>query len=131
MPLRREAAAWLEEARADLAHAEASRELGHHNWACFAAHQAAEKALKAIALHALGEFPRGHDLVRLYRLVKDVVPGLSEPGLAKLSMYYTVARYPNAGIERPSEEIGGEQSAECIGVARTVLDAAARVLQDP
>lgn len=35
----------------DLEQAEDSRGKGRHEWACFAAHQAAEKAVKALHLH--------------------------------------------------------------------------------
>jgi HEPN domain-containing protein len=45
------AADWLHQARADLAQAELSADAGHHEWACFACHQAVEKALKALHLH--------------------------------------------------------------------------------
>ena len=68
--MRDEVLYWLSEARADLRHVEASMRLGDYNWACFAAQQAAEKALKALILHLLGEYPRGHDLVVLYRRVR-------------------------------------------------------------
>ncbi len=123
---------WLEEARADLKHAEASARIGDYNWACFAAQQAAEKALKAVALHVLGKYLRSHDLVKLYREIKTLVDlGLSESSLARLSMYYTVARYPNAGVERPSQEISKDQAKEAIEITRAVIDAVSRVIRDP
>jgi len=132
VPVRDEVLDWLAEARADLRHAEASTRIGDYNWACFAAQQAAEKALKALILHVLGEYPRGHDLVRLYRRVREVVGlGLSESSLARLSAYYTQARYPNAGIERPSEEITREQADEAVAVARGVVDEVSKVIGDP
>jgi HEPN domain-containing protein len=37
--------------------------MGDYNWACFASHRLAEKALKALILHVAGEYLRGHDLV--------------------------------------------------------------------
>ncbi len=42
---------WLRQALRDLEHAEDARKAGRHEWACFAAHQAAEKAVKALHLH--------------------------------------------------------------------------------
>lgn len=132
MPVRGEVLDWLEEARADLDHARKSVELGHYNWACFAAHQAAEKALKALILHVAGEYPRGHDLVRLYGRVKDYVDlGVSVADLARLSAYYTQARYPNAGIERPSLEITKEQAVEAVEVAGRVVVEVSKALRDP
>lgn len=132
MPIREEVLNWLAEAKADLRHAEMSTTIGDFNWACFAAQQAAEKAMKALVLHVLGEYPRGHDLVRLYRRVKNFMgTPLSEGALARLSMYYTIARYPNAGIERPSEEILKEHAEEALSTARVVLDEVAKAIRDP
>ncbi len=42
---------WLAQAKRDLEHAHQSSGLGHFEWACFAAQQAAEKAAKALHLH--------------------------------------------------------------------------------
>lgn len=132
MPVRDEVISWLEEARADLRHARASIDIGDYNWACFAAQQAAEKALKALILHVLGEYPRGHDLVKLYRLVKAHTSiELSQAELAVLSAYYTQARYPNAGLERPSEEITREQALEAVRVAEKVVDKVSKAIRDP
>ncbi|MGB9919697.1 MAG: HEPN domain-containing protein [Moorellales bacterium] len=39
---------WMRQAEADLRHAKNSLDAGDHDWACFAAHQAAEKAVKAV-----------------------------------------------------------------------------------
>jgi len=41
---------WLEQAKHDLTHARQSIGLEHFAWACFAAQQAAEKAVKAFHL---------------------------------------------------------------------------------
>ncbi|MEM1909229.1 MAG: HEPN domain-containing protein [Thermofilaceae archaeon] len=134
MPVRDEALDWLAEARADLRHAEVSISVGDYNWACFAAQQAAEKALKALILHALGGYARGHDLVKLYRRVKGagiLLGEISEGALFRLSAYYTVARSPSAGVERPSEEITREQAEEAVSTARGVLDEVAKALRDP
>ncbi len=132
MPVRNEVINWLEEAKADLEHAEASARIGDYNWACFAAQQAAEKALKALALHVLGKYLRSHDLVKLYGEIRTLVDlGLSESSLARLSMYYTVARYPNAGVERPSQEISEDQAREAIEIAKVVVDAVSRAIRDP
>ncbi len=132
MPVRNEVLNWLAEARADLQHAEASIELKHYSWACFAAQQAAEKALKALAMHVVGEYPRGHDLVKLYRMIREALDiELSETSLAKLSAFYTQARYPNAGLERPSEEITKEMAEEAVSIARAVIDEVSKAIRDP
>lgn len=45
--MKRIASKWLRQAEADLLAAKDSLDHGHHEWACFQCHQAAEKALKA------------------------------------------------------------------------------------
>jgi HEPN domain-containing protein len=42
---------WLAQAVRDLDQARDSKAAGRHEWACFASHQAAENALKALHLH--------------------------------------------------------------------------------
>ena len=42
---------WLRQADRDFEHAIDSRHAERHEWACFAAQQAAEKAVKALHLH--------------------------------------------------------------------------------
>ncbi len=92
---------WLEEGKADLRHARRSRELGDYNWACLAAKQAAGKALESYILHVEGEFVKGHDLLVMYRrAARGGSISLREASLSRLSVYCTVARYPNAGMER-------------------------------
>ena len=132
MPIRDEVLNWLEEAKADLRHSEVSITIGDYNWACFAAQQAAEKSLKSLILHILGEYPRGHDLVKLYNMIKDYVElRVSIADLSRLSAYYTQARYPNAGIERPSKEIVKEQAIEALEIAKRVLDEVSKAIKDP
>jgi HEPN domain-containing protein len=55
---------WYRQAERDLEQARDSRAAGRHEWACFAAHQAAEKAVKALHLH-LGQEAWGHVAARL------------------------------------------------------------------
>jgi len=50
---------WFNQAVRDLEQAEDSRRSGRHEWACFTAQQAAEKAVKALHLH-LGQEAWGH-----------------------------------------------------------------------
>lgn len=46
-------------------------------------------------------------------------------------MYYTVARYPNAGIERPSEEIMREQAIEAVSTSEVVINEVSKAVRDP
>ncbi len=132
MPVREEVLNWIEEAKADLRHAKSSIEIGDFNWACFASQQAAEKALKALILHVLGEYPRGHDLVRLYWMIeKHIKLSISKVDLMRLSAYYTQARYPNAGVERPSIEILEEHAKEAVETAERVVNEVEKAIEDP
>ncbi|MFM8937198.1 MAG: HEPN domain-containing protein [Vulcanococcus sp.] len=56
-----------------VAQAQLSAESGHHEWACFACHQATEKALKALHLRH-GQQSWGHGLGRSFR---DLPPGIA------------------------------------------------------
>ncbi|MDW8022919.1 MAG: HEPN domain-containing protein [Nitrososphaerota archaeon] len=55
---------WLKQALKDHEHARKSLKLEDYEWACFAAHQAAEKAVKAL-YQALGIEAWGHSVSRL------------------------------------------------------------------
>ena len=55
---------WLAQAERDLLHAEESQRGGRREWACFACHQAAEKAVKGLHLH-LGQEAWGQVVARL------------------------------------------------------------------
>ncbi|MCX7672781.1 MAG: HEPN domain-containing protein [Thiobacillaceae bacterium] len=62
---------WLAQARRDLDQARASQAAGRHEWARFAAQQAAAKAVKALHL-ALGQ--EGHVIARLLTELPLPVP---------------------------------------------------------
>jgi HEPN domain-containing protein len=114
---------WLGQARRDLEQAEDSRRAARHEWACFAAQQGAEKAVKALHLH-LGQEAWGHVITRLLgELPGDVgVPDdLVEKGRV-LDNFYVPARYPNSHPEgAPFEHYGPLQSDEAIRYAGEIL----------
>ncbi len=91
---------WFRQAERDLKHAEDSRLAGTHEWACFATHQAAEKAVKA--LHYFhGQEAWGHSVSRLLQdLPEDVhvPPDLVEKAKT-LDGFYIPPRYPNTHDE--------------------------------
>lgn len=115
---------WLNQAVRDLEQAEDSRRAGRHEWACFAAQQAAEKGVKALHLH-LGQEAWGHVVARLLRELPEVasVPeDLVEKGRA-LDTLYIPSRYPNSHPEgAPFEHYGPLQSEEAIRYAREILE---------
>ena len=123
---------WLAQALRDLRHAEASVSLGDYEWACFAAHQAAEKALKAV-YQSRGFEVWGHDLVSLVR-------GLGERGLrppselldyaAMLDKHYVAARYPNAYTAGyPGEHYTRREAEQCVEAARAVVNWAKGIVE--
>jgi HEPN domain-containing protein len=113
---------WLKQAERDLEQAVASRADGRHEWACFAAHQAAEKAVKALHL-ACNQEAWGHVVARLLReLPSAVSPELVDKARV-LDSFYIPTRYPNGHPEgAPFEHYGGLQSQEAIRHAGEILD---------
>jgi HEPN domain-containing protein len=115
---------WFNQATRDLEQAEDSRRAGRHEWACFAAHQAAEDAVKALHLH-LGQEAWGHVVARLLHELPDTmrVPAeLIEKGRV-LDSFYIPPRYPNSHPEgAPFEHYGPLQSEEAIRYAHEILE---------
>lgn len=126
LSIRQDIMDWLEEAKADLRHAENSMSAGDYNWVCFAAQQAAEKAFKAlIMLIRRKRPPHVHDLTMLHNELKTELPLPNEvvENLGELSSYYTIPRYPNAGLTRPSIGITSAQGERAVKIARKVVEA--------
>jgi HEPN domain-containing protein len=88
---------WFRQAEADLRHARNALEDGDYEWSCFAAHQSAEKALKAVFLKQ-GMDAWGHTVtVLIGNLPKSVEsPSGALVDFARiLDKYYIPTRYPN------------------------------------
>ena len=64
---------WFQQAKRDLEQAKSSRAEERHEWACFAAQQAAEKAVKALHL-SLSQEAWGHVVARLLKELPIAVP---------------------------------------------------------
>jgi len=115
---------WLKQAERDLEQAEDSRRAARHEWACFAAQQAAEKAVKALHLHH-GQEAWGHVVAKLLRDLPQsasVPPALIEQGRV-LDNFYIPSRYPNSHPEgAPAEHYGPLQSEEAIQHARAIVE---------
>jgi HEPN domain-containing protein len=121
---------WYRQAVRDLEQARDSRAAGRHEWACFAAQQAAEKAVKALHL-SLGQEAWGHVVARLLaELPEDLqvpsglpeLPELIERGKV-LDNAYIPARYPNSHPEgAPFEHYGVLQSEEALIHAGAILE---------
>lgn len=115
---------WFAQARRDLDFAVQSARTGFHEWACFIAHQAAKKALKALHLRS-GQEAWGHLPARLLRELPapiDVPAELAERARV-LDGYYIPPRYPNSYPEgAPYQHYGPRQSQEAIAHARAILE---------
>jgi HEPN domain-containing protein len=121
---------WLHQAHADLDLAAVSAAAGHHEWACFACHQAVGKALKALHLHH-GQQAWGHGLGRSWRELPPAVgaalaEALSdlEDRLRILDALYIPTRYPDSLPDgAPSDHFGRLQSDDAQRHARSIVDA--------
>jgi HEPN domain-containing protein len=115
---------WLKQAGRDLEQARDSLASKRYEWVCFAAHQGAEKAVKAVHL-SLAQEAWGH-VVR--RLLEDL-PGhivVSSEMLDKarvMDSYYIPTRYPNGHDEgAPFEHYGALQAEEALLYASEIIE---------
>ena len=114
----------MHQAQRNLEQARDSAGAGRHEWACFAAQQAAEMAVKALHLK-LGQEAWGHVVRRLLEELPTRVSVSDElADVARvLDAFYVATRYPNghpAGA--PGEHYGALQSSEAIRYAGQILE---------
>ena len=109
---------WLKRAKSSLIQAKTRAEGVYLEDLCFNAHQAVEKALKALLLSVCGKFPFTHDIVRLNtEIEKTIRPLPSELANAEfLSAYSVASRYP--GWDEPVSE---EEYKKAVDAAEKVL----------
>mgnify|MGYP001559698451 FL=1 len=115
---------WMRQALRDLEQAEDSRKAGRHEWACFAAHQGAEKAVKGLHL-SRGQDAWGHVVAKLLTELPTLVaaPESLVDKAKVLDNFYVPSRYPNghpAGA--PFEHYGPLQSEEAIRYAGEIVE---------
>jgi len=114
---------WYDQGGRDLEHARHARDGGHHEWACFAAQQAAERAVNAVILAHAGE-PWGHSVLAL---VRALPPALAAPrtvvdAARELDKLYIPTRYPNGFDQgKPGDYFTGEDAAHAIEKADAIL----------
>ncbi len=87
---------WLRQAKRDLQHSRHALEKEEYEWACFAAQQAAEKAVKAL-YQKLGANAWGHSVSALLsNLPSQTYPkGTLIDKAKELDKHYIPSRYPN------------------------------------
>mgnify|MGYP005848870649 CR=1 FL=1 len=115
---------WFRQAEADLRHAGNALKAGDFEWSCFAAQQAAEKALKAV-FQKLGLEAWGHTLTAL---IGNLPSSLQlSPELVDyckmLDKHYIPTRYPN-GFESgaPTDFYTEAEAQQAIRQAEEILD---------
>ncbi len=115
---------WFKQAKRDLEQAAASQRDNYHEWACFAAHQTAEKALKALHSY-FGQEACKRVVARVMIELSDRVSfpeNLMEKGRV-LDNYYIPSRYPYGHPSgAPFEHYGSIQSSQAIEYAREVFE---------
>jgi HEPN domain-containing protein len=109
---------WLNRARSNLAQAKVKHPDVYLEDLCFHAHQAAEKAIKALLLCRGIRFPYVHDLARLLSLLEasneDIPPRIQDA--KQLTDYAVEARYP--GLAEPVTQ---EEYQEALALAEEVV----------
>ena len=113
---------WFAQAQRDMEQAIASRKEKRHEWACFAAHQSAEKAVKSLHLY-LKQEAWGHVVARLLQeLPLEVAEGMLDKAKV-LDGFYIPTRYANGHPEgAPFEHYGNLHSQDAINYAREILE---------
>ncbi len=115
---------WLRQAESDLRHAHHARDDGDYDWAAFACHQAAEKAIKAL-FQKLHLEAWGHMLTTLFAsLPERARPDNALLDRAKaLDKHYIPTRYPN-GFEQgaPVDFYTRAEAHQAISDAEAILE---------
>jgi len=121
---------WFDQAMRDLDHARASIELGHFEWSCFAAQQAAEKAAKAV-FEDMGAVAWGHSAADLLQELSQhhAVANELMDGAYELDKAYIPARYPNAHPSgSPRQRFTQEEAARLVKHAQRIVEFCAGLL---
>lgn len=107
---------WLAQGRRDLELARHAAAGGFHEWACFAAQQAAEKAVKGLIAALNGE-ARGHAIVTMATALpaRAALPPELLDAARRLDRHYIPTRYPN-GFDRgaPRDYFTAQDSIQAI-----------------
>ncbi|MBS7627128.1 HEPN domain-containing protein [Candidatus Bathyarchaeota archaeon] len=115
---------WLRQAVKDLEHARKSVETGDYEWACFASHQSAEKAVKAL-YQSIHIDAIGHSISRMFRDLpeklkppKDLIQQAKE-----LDKHYIPTRYPNFHPEgAPLDYYTYDEALKAVEEARRIVE---------
>jgi len=132
MPMVSRHADWLKQGKRDLAHARRALESGDYEWACFAAQQGAEKAVKALYQKAGGE-AWGHSVTALLESLPEAwkVDDILLDAAKELDKHYIPPRYPNAHPQgAPYEYYTRGEAQRAIANADRIIRFCARLLAE-
>lgn len=113
----------MDSALDDLEHARSDRAHGFHNWACFSAQQAAEKAVKAV-FQRMGAEAWGHSVADLLAQLgtRHGVPQALIDDALDLDKAYIPSRDPNAHpTGSPASRYTAEEARRHISHGETIL----------
>lgn len=112
---------WLRQAEHDLDKAKLDCQWSYFEWACFSAHQAAEKALKAVYYAHHGE-ARGHGVRELLLPLHVATSKDLEQQATSLDRFYIPTRYPSglpAGV--PHDYFSETDAAKAVETAEAII----------
>lgn len=115
---------WYRQAEKDLNHAEHSIKNEDFEWACFAAQQAVEKAIKAV-YEKDNESVRGHSILGLLKGLSDKyeIPEDFYSYARVLSRYYIETRYTNGFPEgAPLDYFDNKLAVEAVHDSKKILE---------
>ena len=116
---------WLREAKDDLETARYLLEGGRYSKACFHAHQAAEKAVKALLIRRCGRYEEIHSVAGLLAIAREHIHVTEELMLKgnRLDRHYIPTRYPNAWpAGAPHQRYTKEDAEEAVVDAATLFE---------
>lgn len=127
---------WLRQARFDLEAAQLTLEHGFFEWSAYQSVQAAEKALKAILVHAGWKPPRIHKLQILIGMCNNANDEFRRTKIdfRRLESFTFISRYPFLlpGTNRtPHEQIAREDSLMAFEQAKDLIDKISGILKHP
>ena len=132
MSIREEALDWWSEANHNLRQARKNLEIEEYSVASFLAHQAAEKAVKAL-LYSVNEAPWGHSIRILLERYFERVGGGDESLLERareLDRHYIPSRYPNVHPAGAAHEAYDEAtSINAIRCSEAILSYAIKAIE--
>ncbi len=112
---------WWRQAQADLQHAQESMRLEDYAWACFAAQQAVEKALKALYMRR-NQIAWGYSARLLLEQLGEEIPESLLEAARILDKYYIGPWYPNAHpAGAPFELYTHREALEAFRLAEEIL----------